>query len=56
LTPRIIREETEKRFSLDPGTLDAPEYKKAIKEAISAAVHLVPFNLYVAFQTLILKI
>ncbi|KIM44400.1 hypothetical protein M413DRAFT_442384 [Hebeloma cylindrosporum] len=37
-TPRIIRQTVEKEFSLDDGTLDAPEYKRAIKAATKAAL------------------
>ncbi|EMD38971.1 hypothetical protein CERSUDRAFT_72222 [Gelatoporia subvermispora B] len=38
LTPRLVRSEVEKRMGLDSGTLDAPEYKKAIKDAAATAV------------------
>lgn len=37
-TARIVRQTVEKDFSLDHGTLDAPEYKEAIKAAMKSAL------------------
>ena len=37
-TPRLVRQMIEKQYNLESGTLDAPEYKSAIKAATAAAV------------------
>jgi hypothetical protein len=38
LTHRKVRQEIEKELHLDAGTLDAPEYKKPLKSAITEAL------------------
>ncbi|KAF8628702.1 hypothetical protein AX17_005925 [Amanita inopinata Kibby_2008] len=38
LTQRIVRQELEKQLSLEAGALDAPQYKKTLKSAITEAV------------------
>lgn len=38
LTPRLIRHEIEKQFELEPGTLDAPEYKGKLRDAVTDAL------------------
>jgi len=42
LTPRIVRGSVEEALSLESGTLDAKEYRAAVKETIEAAVVRVP--------------
>ncbi|CAK5284243.1 unnamed protein product [Mycena citricolor] len=39
LTPRIVRQKLELRFELDEGSLDVAEYRKPLKNAITAAVN-----------------
>ena len=46
LTPRIVRGSVEEALSLESGTLDAKEYRAAVKETIEAAVVRVPLRTF----------
>jgi len=46
LTPRIVRGSVEEALSLEGGTLNAKEYRAAVKETIEAAVVRVPPRIF----------